>query len=69
MADAGRGMRACVVATAVFVLAMMAGLRGGAQAGALGVFEGQADVGSVTPPGTAAFDRATGSWLRRASNS
>jgi TolB protein len=27
---------------------------------AVGVFEGQSDVGSVTPPGTASFDRAAG---------
>ncbi|MGP8252954.1 MAG: TolB family protein [Terracidiphilus sp.] len=31
-----------------------------AQSEAVGVFEGQSDVGSVTPPGTASFDRATG---------
>jgi Tol biopolymer transport system component len=31
-----------------------------AQSGAVGIFEGQSDVGSVTPPGTAAFDNASG---------
>jgi Tol biopolymer transport system component len=31
-----------------------------AQSGSIGVFEGQSDVGSVTPPGSAEFDRATG---------
>ncbi|HUB50996.1 MAG TPA: hypothetical protein VL986_02435, partial [Terracidiphilus sp.] len=31
-----------------------------AQSGAIGIFEGQSDVGSVIPPGTAEFDRATG---------
>ena len=31
-----------------------------AQSGATGVFEGQSDVGSVTPPGSASFDPATG---------
>jgi len=31
-----------------------------AQSKALGIFEGQTDVGSVTPPGTAAFDASSG---------
>jgi TolB protein len=31
-----------------------------AQFGSIGAFEGQSDVGSVTPPGSAEFDRANG---------
>jgi TolB protein len=33
-----------------------------AQPSPIGIFEGQSDVGSVTPPGTAAFDPATGDY-------
>jgi TolB protein len=33
-----------------------------AQSSPIGVFDGQSDVGSVTPPGTAAFDSATGAY-------
>ena len=36
-----------------------------AQSGTVGVFEGQSDVGSVVPPGTASFDRATGVYTIR----
>ena len=44
-------VRAAVLGCAVILLSQVPG---GAQekAGALGVFEGQADVGTVTPPGT-----------------
>ena len=31
----------------------------------LGIFENQSDVGSVTPPGTATFDAATGLYTIR----
>ena len=31
----------------------------------LGIFENQSDVGSVTPPGTATFDAATGVYTIR----
>jgi len=33
----------------------------------LGIFENQSDVGSVTPPGTATFDAATGVYTIRSS--
>jgi len=36
-----------------------------AQSQAVGAFEGQSDVGSVTPPGTAAFDSASGVYTIR----
>jgi len=37
-----------------------AGQQGGAQTDALGVFEGQSDIGQVKPPGTASLDAASG---------
>jgi len=48
-------VRAVVLSCAVILLGQVAG---GAQekAGALGVFEGQTDVGTVTPPGTGKFE-------------
>ena len=48
-------MRAVVVGCAVIVLGPVAGAAQ-EKAGALGVFEGQSDVGTVTPPGTGKFD-------------
>jgi TolB protein len=63
---AGWSKRKCAWfgASVVFTVAMMPGSQGNAQAGSgvLGIFEGQTDVGSVTPPGTAAFDQTAGTY-------
>ena len=63
MADRSRE-KCAWLAAAVFSVGMMAGVDGNAQARpeTLGIFEGQTDVGSVTPPGTVAFDQATGTY-------
>jgi TolB protein len=50
------GLKAVVLSSAVIVFAAGAGYGQEQAGGALGVFEGQSDVGTVTPPGTAKFD-------------
>jgi TolB protein len=49
-------LRSAVAAGAVMVFAAGTGYAQEQAGGALGVFEGQSDVGTVTPPGTAKFD-------------
>lgn len=43
------------------------GLFGQSAGGSLGIFEGQTDVGSVTPPGTLNYDAANGAYTIKAS--
>ena len=50
------GLKAVVLSSAVIVFAAGAGYGQEQAGGALGVFEGQSDVGTVTPFGTAKFD-------------
>ncbi len=49
----------------IFACVCLAFCTGGAAAGsgAIGIFEGQSDVGSVVPPGTAAYELAKGAYI------
>ena len=47
----------CTLALSVVFLSVLH-----AQSTRLGIFEGQSDVGAVTPPGAAVYDRATGAY-------
>lgn len=60
-------MTALVAAASAFAFAFAASgiAEGQATTGSLGIFESQSDVGSVTPPGSATFDPATGVYTLR----
>jgi TolB protein len=60
-------MTALVAAASALVFAFTASRIAGAQTAgnSLGIFESQSDVGSVTPPGAASFDPATGVYTLR----
>jgi TolB protein len=59
-----RSTVAGLLMAAVFLLALDGVLAAAATpSNPLGVFDGQSDVGSVSPPGTARFDAATGTYL------
>ena len=62
MTDSRRGQCVRFMASMFFSVAMMGGVYGNAQGGpgTLGIFDGQTDVGSVTPPGRAVFDQGAG---------
>jgi len=64
MADSRRGQFVRFTVSVVFSVAMMGGVDGNAQGGprTLGIFDGQTDVGSVTPPGMAVFDQGAGAY-------
>src|ERR1035438_4888363 len=64
MADSRKGQCAWFMAAVVFSSAIMGAVNGNAQGapGALGIFDGQTDVGSVTPPGMAVFDQGAGAY-------